>query len=74
MQRETVDELPLYSEYRQCRRPITEQVLRLFRLAQRHRLTQVGDAVQMFNVELTDLQRQILGLLRVSEAVYRARD
>jgi hypothetical protein len=53
---------------RRCRK------LRLFSLAQRHRLTQAGQPVQVFDVELTDLQRQILGLLRVSEAAYRASD
>ena len=56
-----------------CRRPTTEQVLRLFSLAQRHRLTRAGETVQVFDVEFTDLQRQILRLLGVSETVYRAR-
>ncbi|MBE7523165.1 MAG: hypothetical protein HS109_12375 [Burkholderiales bacterium] len=50
------------------------QVLRLFSLARRHCLTQAGETVQVFEVELADLQRQILGLLRVCEAAYRARD
>jgi transposase len=73
MQREVIDELPLYPEHRQCRRPTTEQVLRLFSLAQRHRLIQAGETVQLFDVEFTDLQRKILRLLGVSETVYRAR-
>jgi len=73
MQREVIDELPFYPEHRQCRRPTTEQVLRLFSLAQRHRLTQAGETVQVFDVEFTDLQRKILRLLGVSETVYRAR-
>jgi len=68
-----IDELPLYPEHRQCRRPTTEQVLRLFSLAQRHRLIQAGETVQVFDVEFTDLQRKILRLLGVSETVYRAR-
>ncbi|MCL4703480.1 MAG: IS1634 family transposase [Burkholderiaceae bacterium] len=73
MQRQAIAELPLYPEQRACRRPTTEQVLRLFSLAQRHRLTRAGDTVQVFDVELTDLQRQILRLLGVSEAAYRSR-
>ena len=73
MQREVIDELPFYPEHRQCRRPTTEQVLRLFSLAQRHRLIQAGETVQVFDVEFTDLQRKILRLLGVSETVYRAR-
>lgn len=32
-----------------------------------------NEAVQVFDVEFTDLQRQILRLLGVSETVYRAR-
>ena len=74
MQRQAIAELPLYPEQRACRRPTTEQVLRLFSLAQRHRLTQAGETVQVFDVQLTDLQRQVLDLLRVSQAVYRASD
>lgn len=62
----------LYPEQRECRRPTTEQVLRLFSLAQRHRLTQSGHTVQLFDAELTDLQRQVLDLLDIPESAYRA--
>lgn len=72
MKRDGLDELPLYPEQRECRRPTTEQVLRLFSLAQRHRLTQAGHTVQLFDAVLTDLQRQILGLLAIPESAYRA--
>ncbi|MGT2455355.1 hypothetical protein ACU4GI_19755 [Cupriavidus basilensis] len=41
MKREHIDELPLYPEQRQCRRPTTEQILRLFSLAERHKLIDV---------------------------------
>ena len=74
MQRENLAELPIYPEQRLCRRPTTEQVLRLFSLAQRHRLTRAGETVQVFDVELTDLQRQVLALVGVPQAVYRASD
>jgi len=73
MQRATIDELPLYPEQRQCRRPTTEQVLRLFSLAQRHRLLRGGHTVQLFDAELTDLQRQVLALIGVPTSAYRAR-
>jgi transposase len=72
MQREGLEQLPLYPEHRSCRRPTTEQVLRLFSLAQRHRLMHAGETVQVFDVQLTDLQRQILRLLGVSRTVYHA--
>jgi transposase len=71
MQREAIDELPLYPEQRQCRRPTTEQVLRLFSLAQRHRLLHEGQTVQTFDADLTDLQRQILALIAVPAHAYR---
>lgn len=71
MQREDIVELPLYPEQRACRRPTTEQVLRLFSLAQRHHLTLDGELVQVFDTELTELQRQILALLRIPETAYR---
>jgi transposase len=72
MTRENVDELPLYPEQRQCRRPTTEQILRLFSLAERHKLIEGAHTVQVFDVPLTDLQRQVLTLLGVSEQVFRS--
>ena len=72
MKQHGFNELPLYPEQRDCRRPTTEQVLRLFSLAQRHCLTQAGQTVQLFDAELTNLQRQILALVGVPESAYRA--
>lgn len=72
MQREAIEELPLYPEQRQCRRPTTEQVLRLFSLAQRHRLLHESRTVQIFDVDLTDLQRQVLALIGVPTSAFRA--
>lgn len=71
MRHEVIAELPLYPEQRQCRRPTTEQVLRLFSLAQRHRLLRDGQTVQTFDADLTDLQRQVLTLLGVPAHAYR---
>jgi transposase len=65
MARDGIDELPIYPEQRQCAHPTTEQVLRLFSLAERHQLRQHGRTVQRFDLVLTDLQRQVLGLLGV---------
>jgi transposase len=73
MTRESIDELPLYPEQRQCAHPTTEQILRLFSMTQRHRLTdQDGQSVQVFDAQLTDLQLQLLGLLGVSPHAFRA--
>ena len=64
MTRENIDELPLYPEQRQCAHPTTEQVLRLFSLAERHKLLQDGQTIQVFDLSLTDLQRQVLARTR----------
>jgi hypothetical protein len=67
MKRENIDELPLYPEQRQCARPTTEQILRLFSLAERHRLIDGVHTVQVFDIPLTELQRRLLRLLGVPE-------
>jgi len=73
MARASIDELPLYPEQRQCAHPTTEQVLRLFSLAQRHRLVdQGGLTIQIFDAELTSLQIQILALLGVPTESFHA--
>ena len=72
MKRERIDELPLYPEQRQCRRPTTEQILRLFSLAERHRLIDGAHTIQFFDVRFTDLQRQVLSLLGVPEHAFRS--
>jgi hypothetical protein len=71
MKRERIAELPLYPEQRQCARPTTEQILRLFSLAERHKLLRGGRTVQVFHTELTNLQRQVLKLLGVSEQTFQ---
>jgi len=71
MKREGIEELPLYPEQRQCAHPTTEQILRLYSLTEQHKLTQNGHTVQVFEVQLTDLQRQLLGLLGVPEEAFR---
>ena len=70
MAREGIEELPIYPEQRQCAHPTTEQVLRLFSLAERHRLMQHGRTVQLFDPSLTGLQRQVLALLGVPPTAY----
>jgi len=71
MKRSLIEELPLCPEQRQCRRPTTEQVLRLFSLAERHTLRREAHTVQVFHAELTDLQRQALTLLGVPQGAFR---
>ena len=72
MARQSIEELPIYPEQRQCAHPTTEQVLRLFSLAERHQLTQHGRTVQVFPPLLTELQRKVLSLLGVPATAYTA--
>lgn len=71
MRRARIVELPLYPEERRCKRPTTEQVLRLFSHAERHVLLNNGQPVQVFHPELTNLQKQILDLLGVPLRAFR---
>ena len=71
MQRENITVLPLYPEQRDCERPTTEQILRLFSLAERHKLSQGEHTLQVFKVDFTNLQHQLLTLLGVSENAFQ---
>jgi transposase len=72
MKRVGLAALPLYPEERRTRRPTAEQILRLFAHVERHVLVQGGTDARAFEPKLTDLQRQVLGLLGIPEA-YRIR-
>jgi len=72
MQREAIAELPLYPEECQVRRPTAEQILRLFSLVQRHSFQQEGETIHTFSPDLTDLQRQVVALLKVPVGTYRS--
>jgi transposase len=72
MKRERIKELPIYPEQRLCKRPTTEQILRLFSLAERHTLLRDDKPVQSFPPQLTELQRQTLDLLGVPKHAYLA--
>lgn len=71
MRRERLKSLPLYPEERRCARPTTEQVLRLFSHAERHVLSRAERTVQVFETQLTPLQRQVLDLLGVPASAFR---
>ncbi len=73
MERSGIRELPLYPEDRECRRPTTEQVLRLFSAAQRDELRVGRHVIQVDDPELTPLQERLLDLLGVPRRAYRRR-
>ena len=70
MEREGIEELPIYPEDRPCKRPTCEQALRLFSLAERHVLLKGDTVVQTFEPTLTELQRQVLRLAGVPQRRY----
>jgi len=70
MQTAQIEQLPLYPETRACRRPTSEHILRLFSLAERVTVFVGADVVRVFQPKLTELQRQVLGLLGVPAAAY----
>lgn len=70
MARKKIELLPLYPEERECRAPSTERILDVFAPLQRHRLISNSRKVEVFNPELTDLHRQILGLLGIHVSAF----
>jgi transposase len=72
MQKGGIEELPIYPEERLCKRPTSEQILRLFGLAERHLLFKTDQVVQTFDPELTDIQRKVLRLLGIPRRVYQS--
>jgi transposase len=73
MQREKIEALSLYPEERTTQRPTAEQIMRWFSLAQRHILEHEGQAVRIFEPQMTDLQNQVLDLLGVPRRAYTTR-
>lgn len=71
MVREEIASLPLYHEGRAAKAPTAPRIFDLFAEAARHRLIgQGGELVQVFEPELSEPQRQVLGLLGVPEGAY----
>ena len=65
-----IDSIPLYPEERQCLHPTAEQIFRLFSLAERHTLLSGDRPLQIFQPKLTELQTEVLRLLKIPVAVY----
>jgi transposase len=62
--------IPIYPEMRECAAPTSSRILRIFELVQLHRLRSDETLVQVFRTELTDLQKDVLGLAGVSAEGY----
>jgi transposase len=68
MERDGMEDLPLYPESRPCRRPTARKLIDLFEDIQRHTLTSSAGPPVVFRTELTRLQRTVLRLLGMSNA------
>lgn len=71
MKADDVASLPLYPEDRNCPAPSAERILAVFSNLQRHELVTNGDTVEVFEPQLTKLQRRVLKLLGLSASIYR---
>jgi hypothetical protein len=73
MKRDAVESLPLYPEQRDCKAPTTRRIIDLFENVQLHELASGKDAAPLrFATELSQVQRQVVTLLGVSESAYDA--
>jgi len=73
MARTQIDSLPLYPEERECKAPSAQRVFELFAPLARHRLRKSGRMIQIFQPELSTLQRQILGLMGIRANAFNSR-
>ena len=73
MKKERTESLPLYPEERQCKAPTTRRIIDLFENIQRHELQSTRAASSIsFSTELSELQSEVLRLLRVPKSDYEA--
>lgn len=63
-------QIPLYPEARMCSAPTAERVFEIFEHLQTHTLLKEGRIIRTFQPRLTDLQREVLGLLGISPLIY----
>jgi transposase len=70
MEREKIENLPLYPEGRPCRCPTTRRLIDVFEIVQRHTLRLGKREPVVLVTELSPLQRRLLKLLGVSATDY----
>lgn len=63
-------QVPLYPEERLCRAPCAERIVELFAPVQRHRLYEQDRLVEVFEPQLHDLHRQVLGLMNLQADLF----
>jgi transposase len=70
MDKDGIEELPLYPERRACRAPTTRRIVDLFEKIQRHELTRRDGSSEIFVTELSPLETTVLKLLGISPSTY----
>jgi transposase len=63
--------IPLYPEDRDCPAPSAARILEIFNGVTRHHLLSGGTEIEVFEPNLTALQRQVLRLLAIPAAAYQ---
>ncbi len=72
MRTKGIESLPLYHEERKCKAPTTRKIVDIFKNIQLHELSSPQSASPVrFATELSELQRDVLRLLRVPDTDYR---
>ncbi len=69
MAEEHIESLPIYPEERECRAPTSPRVFELFRQVDWFR-TMAGVEETLYPVKLSELQREVLRLLRIPRSAY----
>ena len=70
MRKKGITSLPIYPEGRSCPSPTIFDIVRLFKDVERYEVV-AGDDTMIFPAELTDVQKEVLTLLRVPVAAYQ---
>ena len=70
MKRERIRSIPIYHESRECEFPTAGRLLSCFGGVQIHSLSSGGSEIEIFQPELTPLQKQLLNLMAVDPAGY----
>jgi transposase len=70
MVHDRLQQIPLYPEARECRTPTAERVFEIFEHLQLHILTKEGRKIRTFIPRLSELQKQVLGLLQIPQSSY----
>jgi len=70
MRHNDINYLPLYPERRKCRHPATARIIGLFSNQRKHELTQRKQMLRIFYDPVSELQKTLLSLLKVSVDAY----